>query len=232
VHADEALRRGPEAVDDRDASAQDHEEARRGVAGTEEDLAGHKRAPLAGSLEHRQDVLAEPRERRIAVERVLRHGVREPTPASAFTPEQVAIETGDSAVLEALHQPRASFAGHAAETPWSSLQLAYFVGTAMWTYLTQPFTFTLPGFQTAELEPWDEAGQHWRRLRVTWPSYLARHDYDGHGHVVSQGSRCHSKVSSLTDGDVAGLCLTGYSRQTTPTGTPTTRRAAWGGGDL
>ena len=33
-------------------------------------------------------------------------------------------------------------------------QLAYFVGTAMWTYLTQPFTFTLPGFDTSELEPW------------------------------------------------------------------------------
>ena len=45
----------------------------------------------------------------------------------------------------------------------------------MWTYLTQPFTFALPGFQTSELEPWDEAGQRWRRLRVAWPSYLATH---------------------------------------------------------
>ena len=31
------------------------------------------------------------------------------------------------------------------------LQLAYFVGTAMWTYLTQPFTFALPGFKTRSL---------------------------------------------------------------------------------
>jgi hypothetical protein len=45
----------------------------------------------------------------------------------------------------------------------------------MWTYLTQPFTFTLPGFETSELEPWDEAGQQWRRLRVVWPSNLATH---------------------------------------------------------
>jgi hypothetical protein len=77
---------------------------------------------------------------------------------SCFTPERVSIETDDGTVLEALDQPRASFAGYALETPWSTLQLAYFVGTAMWTYLTQPFTFTLPGFQTTELEPWDEQG--------------------------------------------------------------------------
>ncbi len=45
----------------------------------------------------------------------------------------------------------------------------------MWTYLTQPFTFALPGFQTSELPPWDEAGQRWRRLSVVWPSNLATH---------------------------------------------------------
>jgi hypothetical protein len=52
------------------------------------------------------------------------------------------------------------------------LQLAYFVGTAMWTYLTQPFTFAHPGFQTTELDPWPEKGEQWRRLRVIWPSRL------------------------------------------------------------
>jgi hypothetical protein len=94
---------------------------------------------------------------------------------SAFTPQRVAIENGDGTVVEALDQPRSSFAGHAFETPWSTLQLAYFVGTAMWTYLTQPFTFKLPGFETSELEPWDESGQQWRRLRVAWPGNLATH---------------------------------------------------------
>jgi hypothetical protein len=72
---------------------------------------------------------------------------------SAFTPKRIAIENGDGTVLEALDQPRDSFAGHTLETPWSTLQLAYFVGTAMWTYLTQPFTFAMPGFQTSELGP-------------------------------------------------------------------------------
>jgi hypothetical protein len=45
----------------------------------------------------------------------------------------------------------------------------------MWTYLTQPFTFALPGFETTELDPWLESGEQWRRLHVTWPGYLATH---------------------------------------------------------
>ena len=87
----------------------------------------------------------------------------------------VAIETDDGTVVEALDHPRDSFAGHTQETPWSTLQLAYFAGYAMWTYLTQPFSFALPGFETSELDPWEEAGQPWRRLRVIWPSNLATH---------------------------------------------------------
>jgi len=108
-------------------------------------------------------------------ERVSHRPFGAPDRHSAFTPGRVAIETDDGTVLESLDQPRASFAGHTAETPWSTLQLAYFAGAAMWTYLTQPFSLTLPGFRMTELDPWEEAGQHWRRLRVDWPSSLATH---------------------------------------------------------
>jgi hypothetical protein len=106
-------------------------------------------------------------------ERVSHHPFGAAGRRSVFTPGRVAIEAADGTVVEAREQPRASFTGQALETPWTTLQLAYFVGTAMWTYLTQPFTFTLPGFETAELEPWQENGEQWRRLRVTWPSGLA-----------------------------------------------------------
>ena len=95
---------------------------------------------------------------------------------SVFTPERVVIDDDDGTVVEALDQPRASFAGHRVQTPWTAPQLAYFVGTAMWTYLTQPFTFTLPGFDTSELEPWRENCEQWRRLRVPWPGNLASLD--------------------------------------------------------
>jgi hypothetical protein len=138
---------------------------------------------------------------------------------SVFTPQRVAIERDDGTVIEALDRPRDSFAGHTLETPWSALQLAYFVGTAMWTYLTQPFTFALSGFQTRELEPWEEAGQPRRRLHVTWPSYLAshsteqtlylddegllvRHDYDVE---ISGGTTAAHYLSDYTE--VAGIRL-------------------------
>ena len=74
-------------------------------------------------------------------ERESHHPFGTPDRRSAFTPQRVAIETTTGDVIEALDQPRASFAGHTLETQWTTLQLAYFVGTAMWTYLTQPFTF-------------------------------------------------------------------------------------------
>jgi hypothetical protein len=108
-------------------------------------------------------------------ERVSHRPFGAPDWRSAFTPGRVAIETEDGTVLESLDQPRASFAGHTAETPWNALQLAYFAGAAMWTYLTQPFSFTLPGFRMTELDPWEEAGQLWRRLLVAWPSHLTTH---------------------------------------------------------
>ena len=94
---------------------------------------------------------------------------------SAFSPHRVAIETTGGEVVEAMDQPRDSFAGHTFETPWTRLQLAYFVGYAIWNYLTQPFTFTLPGFETSELDPWEAGDEEWRRLHVVWPSYLATH---------------------------------------------------------
>jgi hypothetical protein len=77
--------------------------------------------------------------------------------------------------VEALDDPRGSFATHAFDTPWTRIQLAYFVGTAMWTYLTQPFCLTLPGFRVEELSPRREDGKALRRLRVDWPEYLASH---------------------------------------------------------
>src|SRR5580704_9608218 len=48
---------------------------------------------------------------------------------SSFAPERVAIERSDGTIVEALDNPRDSFAGHTLETQWNTLQLAYFVGT-------------------------------------------------------------------------------------------------------
>ena len=94
---------------------------------------------------------------------------------TAYTPDRVGIETLDGDVVEALGDPRASFIGHTLETPWTTLQLAYFTGYAMWTYTAEPFNLLLPGVHTEEGEPWTEDGQRWRRLHVSYPDTVATH---------------------------------------------------------
>ena len=65
--------------------------------------------------------------------------------------------------------------GHEVDTPWDQLQLAYFAGYAMWTYLTTPFLLAMDGVATEELQPWRENGEMWRRLKVTFPQSIATH---------------------------------------------------------
>jgi hypothetical protein len=90
-------------------------------------------------------------------------------------PQRVAIERIDGTILEELRNPRDSFKGHTPETPWSDLQLAYFAGCAMWTYLNTPFLLAQRGVDADELEPWKEKGETWRRLRVTFPPSIVTH---------------------------------------------------------
>jgi hypothetical protein len=136
-----------------------------------------------------------------------------PDRRSAFTPQRVAIETTQGEVVEALDQPRASFAGHTLETPWTRLQLAYFTGTAMWTYLTQPFTFAWPEFKTTELDPWAENGEQWRRLRVTWPGYLATHSTEQTLYFGEDGLiRRHDYDVEIAGGSTAAHYISGYTQ--------------------
>ena len=94
---------------------------------------------------------------------------------SRFEPDRVAIEATDGSVLEELRQPRESFVGHTLQTPWTALQLAYFAGYAMWTYLNTPFLLAWPGVTCEELSPWKENGESWRRLEVRFPDSIATH---------------------------------------------------------
>lgn len=94
-----------------------------------------------------------------------------------FTPELVEVTAGGE-VVEKLPDPRASFAGHTLQTPWTPLQLGYFAGYAMWTYLTEPYSLTLPGVRTEEIGDWHEGGRTWRRLGVSYPPGIASHSAD------------------------------------------------------
>ncbi len=106
---------------------------------------------------------------------------------TSFEPHRVAIETTDGRIVEERLTPRDSFTGHGLDTPWDRLQLAYFAGYAMWTYLTAPFIFATNGVSTEELPAWNENGESWRRLKVTFPPGIATHSTVQTFYVGSDG---------------------------------------------
>jgi hypothetical protein len=92
-----------------------------------------------------------------------------------FQPNRVVIEELDGTLIEARNEPEKSFAGQQRETPWDDIQVAYFVGEALWTYLNTPFLYTHEGFVTEEIAPLKLETETWRRLKVTFPDNVKSH---------------------------------------------------------
>jgi hypothetical protein len=93
-----------------------------------------------------------------------------------YTPGRVWIEArNDGREIMELKEPRASFAGHVRDTKWDQLQRLYFLGYAMWNYLTTPFIFVRDGFDIQELAPHEEDGQSWRVLQLRYPKDIPTH---------------------------------------------------------
>jgi hypothetical protein len=92
-----------------------------------------------------------------------------------FEPDRIVIETVDGTPIEARDDPEASFKGQQRETPWDDIDVAYFVGEALWTYLNTPFLYTHDGFTTEEISPIQVEGEIWRRLKVTFPDHVKSH---------------------------------------------------------
>lgn len=126
---------------------------------------------------------------------------------SSFTAHRVELQAADGALLEALSDPRASFAGHGLDTPWTELQLAYFAGYAMWTYLTVPFVLAEPGFVTQALDPWEQDGETWRRLAVTFPESIATHSTQQTLYVDDKGLLRRHDYDVAIAGDTPGAHL-------------------------
>ncbi|HWX75672.1 MAG TPA: hypothetical protein VNZ05_10215 [Solirubrobacteraceae bacterium] len=87
----------------------------------------------------------------------------------------VRIEAEDGRVLERREHPRAAFSDLRHKLWWDRLDILYFGAYAMWTYLSAPFVFAREEYRVRELEPWDEDGQRWRRLSVTYPASVQTH---------------------------------------------------------
>ncbi|QIZ01174.1 hypothetical protein HEP87_55440 [Streptomyces sp. S1D4-11] len=130
-----------------------------------------------------------------------------------YTPDRVAIEDHDGHILQERRAPREVFAGHDGTTAWDRLHALYFGGYAMWNYVTTPYLLTRPGTRGEELEPWQEAGERWRRLRVMFPDDIATHNteqdfyYDRSGLLRRHDYRAQvpgaPAVAHYTDGHLA-----------------------------
>jgi hypothetical protein len=130
---------------------------------------------------------------------------------SSFEPHRVAILDENDDVIEELDNPRASFAGHTTETPWTKLQLAYFAGYAMWTYFNAPFNFAGPEYKVQELTPWQENGETFRRLQVTYPEEIATHGPVQTFYIDKQGLiKRHDYNVDVFGGSAAAHYLSDY----------------------
>ena len=81
----------------------------------------------------------------------------------------------DGTLIQERQDPEEIFVGQLRETPWDDLQVAYFQGEALWTYLNTPFLYTRPGFVTEEIAPIQVDGEQWRRLKITFPESIKSH---------------------------------------------------------
>jgi hypothetical protein len=98
-----------------------------------------------------------------------------PGKRGVFDEGTVRIESERGEVVAERSDPRKAFRGFRHQLWWDKLDVLYFCGYALWTYLTLPFTLAGPGFEVGELEPWEEGGEIWHRIAVRLPSGIHTH---------------------------------------------------------
>jgi hypothetical protein len=99
----------------------------------------------------------------------------QPGHRALYTPGHVEIADTDGTVLAANDDPHRLFDGYDKAGAWLPLHKSYFAGYALWNYLNLPFLLAHEGFRVAEIEPWQEDGRDWRRLRVEFPADVVSH---------------------------------------------------------
>ena len=87
----------------------------------------------------------------------------------------VRIEADNGSVVRQRLDPRAELGSPRRLLWWDHLDLLYFAGSSLWTYMTSPFIFAAPGFEVQALDLWSERGEIWRPLAVTFPAELHTH---------------------------------------------------------
>jgi hypothetical protein len=111
------------------------------------------------------------REGRVVFQRLGGH----PDDRWIFTGDRCWIERRDGSVLASRDRPRHGYAGHTFETKWDALHLTYFIGYAIWNYVSIPFLLAEPGFVVREAGGHEENDEYWRVLEVTFPDGFHAH---------------------------------------------------------
>jgi hypothetical protein len=108
-------------------------------------------------------------------------------------PDVSTMTGGDFQEPEVRHNPRASFPA-ASDAQWDQMA-NYFVGYAIWDYLSTPYLLTLPGVQTFEMTPSIDDGCEWRGYGF---SFRRRS-------TLTAGNRCSTSATP----DCYGACSAG-----------------------
>ena len=111
----------------------------------------------------------------------------EPGRRGVFEDGAVRIERSDGEIVAARADARAAFGGVRHALWWDRLDMLYFAGYALWTYLSLPFLLARPEYGVRELEPWQEGGETWRRLAVTFPAGIHTHCREQVLHLDERG---------------------------------------------
>ena len=127
----------------------------------------------------------------ITVERAGQHATLEPYPSTGqrgvFEGSDVRIESADGHVLSRRSEPRRAFGDVRHLLWWDDLDLLYFFGYAMWTYICVPFVLTDPAYELREDGTWQEGGEIWRKLHVRFPPDIHTHCRDQVFYVDERG---------------------------------------------
>jgi hypothetical protein len=141
-----------------------------------------------------------------------------------FTTGKVSIESESGVVEETRIDPITSFRGKSLDAPWDMLDVAYFASYALWNYLTIPFLYSYPGFVSEEIAPWEEYGEQWRALRVTFPDTIVSHTRNQVSYFGPDGLLRRHEYTVDVLGNAPGLNYASHYRVTNGLVVPHRRR--------
>ena len=130
-----------------------------------------------------------------------------------YRPDWTAIERPDGCRLHETRATSEELTRQLQSATWDQLQLAYYCGGLIWSYLTTPFVLAEPDFECEELESMKLQGQRWRRLKVLYPARPATHAREQTLYFDRQGLLRRLDTSAVhADGTQIAHIFAGHQR--------------------